>query len=260
VRLAGEAQRGSTTGGADGAALAVDDPARRSPGITRPAAGELVPGSFLERLTEVERESLQAIGQRRRFPRGGVLMFQGEPDDRVMALLAGRVKVTRLESEGREVMLSIRDPGDLLGELAFVDGEPRVATVTALEPVEALVTIGQLLRRHLETTPRVAVVLLEIVTRRFRESTLTRAHFGASDTMGRLSSRIVELAERYGEPDGDTVSVQLPISQEDLAAWTSSSRAGVAEALRSLRELGWIHTERRRLVVCDLDALRARSA
>ncbi len=257
--MPGEAQRGSTTAGADAAAPAVDPP-RHASGITRPAVpGGLVPGTFLERLTEAERESLQAIGQRRRFPRGGVLMFQGEPDDRVMALLSGRVKVTRLESEGKEVMLSIRDPGDLLGELAFIDGEPRVATVTALEPVEALVMLGRVLRRHLETTPRVAVVLLEIVTRRFRESTLTRAQFGASDTMGRLASRIVELAERYGEQDGEEVAVQSPISQEDLAAWTGSSRAGVADALRSLRELGWIHTERRRLIVRDLEALRARS-
>ena len=258
--MAGEAQLGSSTGGTDTAALAVDAPPRSSPGTTRSAAAaELVPGTFLESLTEAERESLHAIGQRRQFPRGGVLMYQGEPDDRVMALLAGRVKVARLESEGREVMLSIRDPGDLLGELAFIDGEPRVATVTALEPVEALVTIGHVLRRHLETTPRVAVVLLEIVTRRFRESTLTRSQFGASDTMARLSSRIVELAERYGEPDGENLAVQSPISQEDLAAWTGSSRAGVAEALRALRELGWLHTERRRLIVRDLESLRARA-
>ena len=201
--MASEAQRGSTTGGADGVALA-DAPSRPArPAVGRVGSGELAPGTFLAWLTEAERESLAAIGQRRQFPRGAVLMFQGDPDDRVMALLSGRVKVTRLESEGREVMLSIRDPGDLLGELAFVDGEPRVATVTALEPVEALVMVGHVLRRHLETTPRVAVVLLEIVTRRFRESTRTRAQFGASDTMARLSSRIVELAERYGEPDGD---------------------------------------------------------
>jgi CRP-like cAMP-binding protein len=157
-------------------------------------------------------------------------------------------------------MLSVRDPGDLLGELAFVDRDPRVATVTALEPVEALVTTGQALRHHLETTPRVAVVLLEIVTRRFRETTLKRAQFGASDTMGRLAARIVELAERYGEESPDGIAFSSPISQEDLAAWTGASRAGVAEALRALRELGWIETDRRRLVVRDLDALRARAA
>jgi CRP/FNR family transcriptional regulator, cyclic AMP receptor protein len=186
-------------------------------------------------------------------------MFQDERDDRVMVLLAGRVKVARIDHEGREVMLSIRDPGDILGELAFIDGHPRLATVTALEPVEAFVAPAQTFRRHLEVTPRVAVVLLEIVARRFRETSIKRSQFGASDTMGRLAARILELAERYGEPSKGGVAVTLPLSQEDLAAWTGASRAGVAVALRAMRELGWVHTERRNLLVRDPEALRARA-
>ena len=125
-------------------------------------------------------------------------MYQDEPADRIVILLEGRVKVTRIEGDGRESLLSIRDPGDLLGELSFVDGHPRLATVTTVEPVRALVTTAEELRRHLEHTPRVAVVLLQSVVRRFRESTLKRTQFANSDTMGRLAARIVELAERYG--------------------------------------------------------------
>jgi CRP-like cAMP-binding protein len=195
----------------------------------------------------------------RRFPRGSILIFQDEPDDRVMLVLSGRVKVARVEQDGRELMLQIRDPGDLLGELAFIDGAPRVATVTALEPVEALVMPAAALRSHLETTPRIAVVLLELITRRLRESSMTRSKAGVADTMGRLAGRIVELADRYGEPADGGVTFVSPISQQDLAAWTGASRAGVAEALRSLRDLGWIATERRSVTVLDGDALRSRA-
>ena len=187
-------------------------------------------------------------------------MFQNEPDERVTLLLAGRVKVTRVDHDGHEILLSIRDPGDVLGELALIDRLPRVATVTALEPVEALVTGAETFRRHLESTPRVAVALLEVVSRRFRETTLKRSQFSTSDTMGRLAARIVELAERYGEPSDEGVMVVSPLSREDLAAWTGASRAGVAHALQGLRELGWVDTERRMLVVRDLEALRARAA
>jgi len=224
------------------------------------APEELGRESFLAGLNEGERESLMEIGLRRSFPRGAVLIYQDEPDDRVMILLAGRVKVARLDHDGHELILSIRDPGDLLGELAFIDGHPRVATVTALEPVEALVMLAAKLRHHLEHTPRVAVVLLEIIARRLRESTLKRSQGAASDTMGRLAARMVELADRYGAPSDEGISVSSPLTQEDLAAWTGASRAGVAEALRSLRELGWVRTERGRLVVVDIDALRSRAA
>ena len=217
-------------------------------------------GTFLARVQEREREALFALGVRRTFPPGATLMFQHEPDGRVMLLLSGRVKVMRVDSEGREVLLSIRDPGDVLGELALIDGEPRLATVTAIDAVEALVMPSEALRHHLETTPRIATVLLEIVVRRFRETTLKRSQFAASDTMARLAARLVELVERYGVAVDGGYEVISPLSQEDLVAWTGASRAGVAHALHTLRELGWIETDRRRMVVRDLGSLRARGA
>ena len=141
----------------------------------------VAPGTFIASLNSDEREALHELGVRRSFPRGAALMFQNEPDGRVMLLLAGRVKVARLDHDGHEMLLSIRDPGDVLGELALIDGLPRIATVTALEPVEALVTAVETFRLHLEGTPRVAVALLDVVSRRFRETTLKRSQFSASE-------------------------------------------------------------------------------
>lgn len=220
----------------------------------------LVQGTFFALLSEAERGALHDLGTRRSFPRRAALMFQNERDERVMLLLAGRVKVERLDQGGHELLLSIRGPGDVLGELAFIDGGPRIATVTALEPVEAVVTTAQMFRRHLETTPRVAVALLEVVTRRLRDTTLMGSQLAALDTMGRLAARIVELADRYGEQTKEGVAVTLPLSREELAAWTGASRAGVAQALQALRELGWVKTDRRRMLVRDVDALRARAS
>lgn len=220
----------------------------------------LVHGTFLASLADAECEELRALGVSREFQRGAVLVFQHEPGERVMLLLAGRVKVTRVGEDGRETMLSIRDPGDVLGELAFIDGQPRLATATALERVRALVIPAATFERHLEVTPRIAVALLKVVARRFRETTLRRSEFTTSDTMGRLAARVVELADRYGEPADAAVIVASPLSQEELAAWIGASRAGVAQALHSLRELGWLETERRKLVVRDIEALRARAA
>lgn len=233
-----------------------------SPGDTAPNppdAATFPQGSFLAMMSERERLAVLAIGVERSFAPGAALMLQGEPDDRVMILLAGRVKVVRTELDGRDLMLEIRDPGDLIGELAFIDGEPRVATVTALEHVRALVTPAAALRAHLETTPRVAVLVLATVARRFRVSNVTRSQFGVSDTFGRVAARILELAERYGVPTGDGRSVVSPLSLEDLAAWTGASRAGVAEAMRAQRDLGWIQTEGKRILVRDAEALRARA-
>jgi CRP/FNR family transcriptional regulator, cyclic AMP receptor protein len=224
------------------------------------SAAAIVDGTFLALLDQGEYDTLDRLGVSRSFPRSGLLMFEREPAERVMILLAGRVKVSRAGADGQELLLSIRDPGDVVGELGFIDGKPRIASVIALEPVEALVIPAQAFRTYLETTPRVAVTLLEVIARRFRDANDKLAQFASSDTLGRVSARVVELAERYGEPAPDGVAVAMPISQEELAAWAGASRAGVAHALQVLRDLGWIQTERRRVIVGDLDAVRARAA
>jgi CRP/FNR family transcriptional regulator, cyclic AMP receptor protein len=216
--------------------------------------------TFLDRLSESGRAQVIGLGIMRRFPREAVLMFQDEPEEHMLLLLNGRVKVTRSASGEHELLLAIRDRGDLLGELAFIDGGPRLATVSALEAVEAVLLPGREFRAHLETTPRVAVALLESVVSRFRESTVRRLQFAASDTLGRLAARIVELADRYGEQEESGIAVAMPISQNELASWTGASRAGVTAGLQTMRELGWLTTERRRLIVHDVEAMRARAA
>ena len=216
-------------------------------------------GTFLSLLDDMEQAALRELGTHRGFARGAVLMYQGEPGERVMILEEGRVKVTRIEPGGHETMLSIRDPGDVVGEVSLIDERPRLATVTALERVRALVIASTVFRAHLERTPRVAVALLEVEMRRFRETTLKRSQFAASDTTGRLAARIVELSERYGAEREDGIEIDLALTQDDIAAWTGASRAGVAKAFQTLRELGWIETHRRRLVVHQLDALRRRA-
>lgn len=219
-----------------------------------------VDGTFLAQLREEERAPLFELGLRCKFPKDALLMFQDEQDERLHLLLTGRVKITRAAPGGRELLLAIRDAGDLIGELAFIDGLPRVASVSALEDMEALLLSPGRFRQYLEQTPRAAVVLIELMAGRMRESTLRRLQFAASDTLGRLGSRIIELVDRYGEQTAEGFVVQMPISQDELAGWTGASRAGVAQGLQTMRELGWLRTERRTFVVCDIDALRSRSA
>jgi CRP/FNR family transcriptional regulator, cyclic AMP receptor protein len=219
-----------------------------------------VPGTFLALLTPAEQVAISELGSHRSYPRGAVLMYEREPGDHVMVLQSGRAKITRVEAGGHETLLSIRDPGDIVGELAFIDGAARLASITALEPVEALVITSSVFRRHLETAPRVAVALLEVITCRMRDTTIKRVQFLGSDTIGRLAARIVELAERYGVEADDGIEIEVALSQDELASWTAASRAGVAKGLQTLRDLGWIETHRRRLVVRDLEALRSRSA
>jgi CRP/FNR family transcriptional regulator, cyclic AMP receptor protein len=219
-----------------------------------PFAG--LPGSFGGALTTTEWDRLVQDGRRRRFPRGSTLFNEGERSDRVVILLAGRVKVSYFTENGKEVVLAVRSSGDILGELSALDGEPRSATATALESVEALVLTVAQFRDFLCAHPRMALGLLEMLSRRLRDADRKRVEFGAYDSVGRVARRLVELAEDYGVPDCGGVRITLTLSQEELAGWVGASRKAVSNALQSLRGRGLIETRRRSITVRDVEALR----
>jgi CRP-like cAMP-binding protein len=215
---------------------------------------------FLGVVDADQARQLHQRGITRRFRKGQAVFHQGGSSDRVVILLSGRVKVSTVTEEGREVVLAFRGPGDMLGELSAIDGEPRSATVEAVEPVEALAIAASDFRSFLLANPEVALLLLQILSRRLRDADRKRVEYAAHDTVGRVAARLVELAERYGEPAADGVRIGLPLSQEELAGWVGGSREAVSKALQTLRAVGWVRTERRRITVLDVDALRRRSA
>jgi CRP-like cAMP-binding protein len=203
-------------------------------------------------------DALREHGRTVTFEAGERLLHEGEPGDKVALILGGRVKISQASSDGRELVLGFRGPDELVGELSALDRGPRSSSVTAIEPVEALLVPATAFRSLLQR-PGIAEEVLRMLSTRFRDADRKRIEFGATDSVGRAAARIVELAERYGEPAGDGIAITLPISQEELAGWAAVSRAGMASALRTLRELGWIETERRRITVLDIDALRDRA-
>jgi CRP-like cAMP-binding protein len=216
--------------------------------------------AFLAALTPDEVEALTKLGRRQRYPKGAPLFVEGEQSDRVLVILDGRVKVSLMTTDGKEVVFAVRGPGDLLGELAFIDGEPRSASATAVEPVNSLVFRATDFTQFLESHPRVALLLLRMVSRRLRDADNKRAEFAAFDTVGRVSSRLLELAERFGETDGESgVLISLPLTQEELAGWIGSSREAVSKALNTLRTVGLIQTKRRAIAILDLEGLRKRA-
>lgn len=196
-----------------------------------------------------------SLGRPRRYRKGAVLFAEGDRADRVIVLRSGRVKVTRATESGREVVLGVRGPGEMLGELSALDGGSCSATATALEPVEASVIPASSFRAYLAEEPAMAYHLLEVVVHRLREADRARVEFGAFDTVGRVASRLSELARRYGSPVDGGLEIALALSQDELAGWVGASREAVAKALRQLRAAGCIETGRRRIVVRDLDAL-----
>jgi len=213
-------------------------------------------GTFLEALTEEEAAELHAAGRRRTYGPAVTLFHEGDDAGPVVVLLSGRVKVSTIGGGGREAIIAVRGPGDLVGELAAIDPGPRSGTVTTLEPTEALLVAGSAFAALLERHPRIALVILRMVASRLRYADSQQTQFATHDVVGRVAQRLVELADRFGEPVDGHVEVALPLSQEELAAWTGCSREAVSKALQTLRSLRIVETGRKHITVLDEPALR----
>jgi CRP-like cAMP-binding protein len=215
---------------------------------------------FLEALAPADAAELRGLGRRRTYRAGDTLFLELDAGSEILVVVQGRVKLSRLTADGHEAVLGIREPGDLLGEMAAIDETVRSATATALEPVEALAMRSAEFLAFLERRPAAGVVLLRMLSRRLRDADLKRLEYLSTDTVGRVCARLVELCDRFGTRDADGVHIDVHITQEELAGWTGSSREAVVKALRTLRTLGWIATGRGGIIVLDLDAMRSRAA
>jgi CRP-like cAMP-binding protein len=192
-----------------------------------------------------------------------MLVRRGDLADSAILLRAGLVKI-HTSVEGAEVLLGLSGPGDLLGEAtaaaAFRDAY-RSASATALQSVDGVVIPVASLRSFLAAHPRATLALLDLALTRLYIADARRMEFATSESLARVAGRLVELAERFGvRREGDSIDVALPITQEELASWSASSRESTARALRTLRGLNLIETSRRGLTVLDLEGLRSHSS
>ncbi|MFT7648943.1 MAG: CRP/FNR family cyclic AMP-dependent transcriptional regulator [Candidatus Poriferisodalaceae bacterium] len=217
--------------------------------------------TFVDQLAEPARVELFASGARRRFPAGTSLFMQGDVAHEVLVVLEGQLKALVLATDGREVILDVVGPGSLLGEVAAVDGGDRSATVLSLTEVEVLVIPKAEFSRFLIANPEVLHDLVVMIAGRLRESDRRQLEFGTGDSLGRLCSRLIELADRYGSADANGLTqFESPLNQSDLAAWSGLSREAIVKSMRKLRDLGWIENHGASITLLDPEKVRHRAS
>jgi CRP-like cAMP-binding protein len=186
---------------------------------------------------------------------GQALFVEGDRAERVFLLQRGWVIVSCVGAGGREVVLGVSGPGDVIGELSAFDEQPRSATAVAADDVEAVVAPARALTNALDNLGA-AHELIEVLAVRMRDDTRKLVEFATLSTLGRIAWRLLELADRFGEPVPGGIGVSLPLSQDQLASWCGASREAAVRSLRSLRTLGIISTGRHSVIIHDLDGLR----
>jgi CRP/FNR family transcriptional regulator, cyclic AMP receptor protein len=213
--------------------------------------------SFLGLLDPADQLEVLSDGRRMTLPAGATLLFEGDLSDRVVVVLAGAVRIFATASNGREVLVTVAGPGELLGEMSAVDGKAHSASVNTLAEADVVLIPAASFRAVMRSNASVAFAVAIRLTRELRHVLQQRVGIEALDVPTRLAQTMVALAERL---DGRAGDVELPVSQRELAESCGASREAVTKALATFRTRGWISTDRRSIRVLDLEALRARAS
>jgi CRP/FNR family cyclic AMP-dependent transcriptional regulator len=187
-------------------------------------------------LTEPQLENLAGGSARRSYPKGRTIVAEGEPSQSMYILLAGRAKVQRSDSEGKEVILAVLSSGEFFGEMSLIDDAPRSASVITLEPCEFMAVSKEAFKAMLVQSPEVTMAVMRGLVRRLREADKKIETLALLDVYGRVARVLLDFSELVGSER--IVKNKLP--RQEIAKMIGASREMVSRVMRGLEIDGYI--------------------
>lgn len=217
--------------------------------------------SFLAKLSDGAVRACLSAGEFYEYSAREMLIREGDRDRNVYLLVSGCVKVTaKLVSPRGEALLGIRASGDVVGELAALDGKERAADVQVCSRLPTLCCVleSDAFRGALAEDGDALLTLTMTVGAKLRASTRRRIDFLRCKPVMRMARVLVELAEDHGQRVGDnSVTIGVNLANVELGTLIGVGKATAERAVQKLRNSNLIVTRNPRPVIRDLDGLRA---
>ncbi len=185
------------------------------------------------------------------FDEGESIYHAGDRAERLFIVALGIAKLTRVSSEGREVLTDVLAPGDFLGALPALGQSNYAESASALTPACLLLFEARSIDLILKGHPEVAVATLEAVSGRLAAAQTAIHRLSTDRVESRLAATLELLLERVGEPDDAGILLQVPLTRDDLAAMTGSTPETVSRILSAWRKRGLVEAGRRWVRVLD---------
>jgi CRP/FNR family transcriptional regulator, cyclic AMP receptor protein len=200
-------------------------------------------------LSDEDISSLARLALRKRYPKDTVVFFENEEGDFFFTILEGRIKVTILGDDGREVILSLLGPGDFFGEMALLDNEPRSATAIAVEESELLSLHRNDFQSVLNDNRSITSALIRVLSARLRRANHQISTLALLDVYGRVARVIVDMAREEGKRLRDGRIAFRRATHQEIANRIGTTRETVTRMLKDLERQGLIHVEGKEIVV-----------
>ena len=189
--------------------------------------------SIFEGLDSRDLDALLQITTTKRLQAKEVLLRKGDEERQLYGVMSGRLRALGEGEDGKQIVLSLINPGEILGEISLLDSGRRSATVEAIEPCELLTLHRRDLYPFLEKHPRVAMNLAAVLGGHLRKLTELLEDTLFLTLPSRLAKKLVALAQAYGKETSDGVRIELRLSQSELGELVGVSRESINKQMRA---------------------------
>ena len=203
---------------------------------------------------EIDQNSLIEVSKittERSYPKGSMIILEEEYGDKLFIVQSGTVKITRVNDEGKEVILALLGSSEIFGEMAILDGECRSANVLAQEACSLLVISREDFINILKKNFKVSFALMSELAKKIRKSDLQIEALSLSDAEHRIGVSILNLAEDMGVIRNGKVTIQNLPFQQDIANMAGTSRETVSRVMKTFEDRNLILKEGHTVIIPD---------
>ncbi len=208
---------------------------------------------------DLEEETLTKIsllGKRKTYEKESVILLEHEAGTALFVIIHGKVKVSRVSDDGKEVILSILGDSDFFGEMAILDGLNRSANVTAIETSEIFLIQRSDFLDLLYNHPEISISLLQELTKRLRAADMKIKSLSLKDAEGKVATVILQLADDIGKIKQGIVEIEKLPFQQDLANMAGTSRETISRTLHAFSKRGLIELDGNKLRILDYESFK----
>jgi len=208
-------------------------------------------------LGDAEFQALEEIFVVRNFRKNQLIFLEEETGNYMYIVVAGKVKVTKTNRDGKESILAIHQTGDFFGEMALMDGKTSPATVAAMEDCRIITIAREDFNRVIMCNEKVVRQIIQVLCGRLRQAWAQLQGLSYGSAESRIRAGLLQLARRHGVSDARGIIINLRITHQELAEMVGTARETVTRTLAALQKKGILLIEHRRLVLLQPKALSA---
>ncbi len=208
-------------------------------------------------LSDHDLGEISKVAVRQVFRKDNMILIEEEVGSTMFVILEGRVKISRISEEGREVILSILSEGDFFGEMSILDGQARSANVVTLEDSTIMVIHREDFLKMMHDYPQIAINLLKELAHRLRRSDSQIKSLSLQNATGKVASTLLRIADDSGKIHKGQVEIPKLPPQQDLANMAGTSRETISRVLKTLSEEGYLRKEGNKIIILDYESFRS---